>query len=186
MSGGFLRAFGALLVVALCAGTAAWAAWPRIAALTGAGTANPLGPRLTIRLASGDAAGSPWALHPLNDRMHLRLGETATTFYEADNATARKITGHTAYDVTPAAAEKYVVRIGCGCRAEQALGPHQTLDMPVSFYVDPAIAKDPKLAHLKTITLSLSFNEAKTPERQAALPLPPTLSTEPTRDRHGA
>jgi cytochrome c oxidase assembly protein subunit 11 len=183
---GVLRVAAALAVVAACAGSAAWAAWPRIAAVTGLGTANPLGPELTIRLATAETAGGPWTLHPLDSRMKLRLGETGIAFYQAENTSDRAVRGRAGYRVSPAAAARYILPVAGAGAAAQALGPHQALDMPVSVFVDPALAKDPKLAHLKSVTLSLSFEEAKTPERQAALPLPPTLSTEPTRDRHGA
>lgn len=185
-AGGVLRVTAALAVVAACAGTAAWAAWPRIAAVGRFGTDNPLGPKLTIRLAAREGAGSPWDVRALESRMRLRLGETGIAFYEAENSTGRRLEGRARYRVSPKAAARYVLPVAGAGGLVQTLGPHETIDLPVSVFVDPAIAKDPKLAHLKTVTLSMSFKQAKTPDRSAALAAAKPLPPDPTRDAHGA
>lgn len=173
MAGGpFLRAMAALGVVAICAGAAAWAAWPRIAALTGIGAGNPLNREVTIAFVANPGKGDPWHFRPMEQDMRLRLGETGIAFYKAENTTARPVSGQAHYSVEPAAADKYLVRIACFCTKAQALGPHETIEMPVTFYVDPSIASDPALKHLKKITLSYTFQEAKTPVRQAAVAVP--------------
>ena len=43
------------------------------------------------------------------------------------------------------------------------------VDMPVFFYIDPAIEDDPRLENLKSIVLSYTFFEAK---KGMHLPLP--------------
>lgn len=57
----------------------------------------------------------------------------------------------------------------CFCFEEQRLNPHEEVDMPVFFYIDPEFDEDPRMARVNTITLSYTFFEAK--EGQS-LPLP--------------
>jgi cytochrome c oxidase assembly protein subunit 11 len=78
-------------------------------------------------------------------------------FYRATNTTDRKITGTATFNVAPDAAGLYFSKIECFCFKEQTLEPGQSIEMPVSFYVDPALVKDPESSRLKEITLSYTF-----------------------------
>lgn len=57
----------------------------------------------------------------------------------------------------------------CFCFEEQRLNPHEEVDMPVFFYIDPEFDDDPRMARVDTITLSYTFFEAKEGQQ---LPLP--------------
>ncbi|KAE8599777.1 hypothetical protein XENTR_v10017319 [Xenopus tropicalis] len=59
--------------------------------------------------------------------------------------------------------------IYCFCFEEQRLNPHEEVDMPVFFFIDPEFADDPRMAKVDTITLSYTFFEAKEGQK---LPLP--------------
>jgi cytochrome c oxidase assembly protein subunit 11 len=87
------------------------------------------------------------------------VGEQALALYEASNPTDRRIVGTSTFNVTPAKAGAYFNKIECFCFTEQALTPGQSIDMPVSFFVDPAISDDPDLDDVTTITLSYTFFE---------------------------
>ena len=51
----------------------------------------------------------------------------------------------------------YFNKVECFCFTDTTLKPGETLDMPVVFYVDPAIVDVPELKDIKTITLSYTF-----------------------------
>lgn len=57
----------------------------------------------------------------------------------------------------------------CFCFEEQRLNPHEEVDMPVFFYIDPDFHLDPRMARVDTITLSYTFFEAKEGQK---LPVP--------------
>ncbi|KAH8873613.1 Cytochrome c oxidase assembly protein COX11, mitochondrial [Schistosoma japonicum] len=49
----------------------------------------------------------------------------------------------------------------CFCFEEQRLNPHEKVDLPVFFYIDPEINADPWLKRCSQIVLSYTFFEAK-------------------------
>ncbi|GAB6030362.1 hypothetical protein CHUAL_006023 [Chamberlinius hualienensis] len=101
-------------------------------------------------------------------------GETALAFYTATNPTDRGITGIATYNVIPFEAGQYFNKIQCFCFEEQRLNPHEQVDMPVFFYLDPDYAEDPKLETIDSITLSYTFFEAK---EGFVLPTPPSYAS---------
>jgi len=88
-------------------------------------------------------------------------GETALAFYTACNPTDAPVTGISTYNVIPFEAGQYFNKIQCFCFEEQLLNPHEQVDMPVFFYIDPEFAEDPKMETVDTLTLSYTFFEAK-------------------------
>jgi len=116
----------------------------------------------------------PWTFEPAQRQIRVRLGEQALAFYEAENVGDKAVTGTATFNVTPAKAGIYFNKIECFCFTEQRLEPGQRVDMPVTFYVDPALADDPNLAEVETIVLSYTFfasrreAPAETADRAAA------------------
>ena len=99
----------------------------------------------------------PWAFQPAQREVTLRVGESGLAFYRARNLAARPTVGVSTFNVTPQKAGAYFNKVQCFCFEEQTLQPGQEVDMAVSFFVDPAIADDPNLDDVKTITLSYTF-----------------------------
>ncbi len=99
----------------------------------------------------------PWRFGPLQREVKVQVGENRLAFYQAQNISDRAVTGTATFNVTPLKAGQYFSKIACFCFTEQRLEPGQEIDMPVSFFVDPAILDDPELDDVNTITLSYTF-----------------------------
>lgn len=136
---------------------------------------------ITVRFdASVSGNGLPWTFLPVERRVQVRVGEERLAFYRATNNGREATTGTATFNVTPFKAGPYFSKIACFCFSEQTLAAGQTIDMPVSFFVDPAILDDPNLADVDTITLSYTFFRARTnpgAERNAAAPSVPPRAT---------
>ncbi len=114
----------------------------------------------------------PWSFKPVVRTMDIRIGETGLAFYEAHNPTDRVIAGTASFNVFPDTAGGYFTKIDCFCFSEQVLQPGETAQMPVSFFVDPAIVDDPDGKFVHEITLSYTFHQTPLPDEQAALDQP--------------
>ena len=79
------------------------------------------------------------------------------------NQAARTTVGQAAYNVAPLTVGAYFQKINCFCFTEQTMAPGETREMPVVFYVDPALAADAENDGLNTITLSYTFYPVKDP-----------------------
>ena len=116
---------------------------------------------VTIRFNADVARGLPWNFRPEQIEMRVKVGEEHLAFYQATNRTNRDITGTATFNVQPDQAGIYFQKIACFCFAEQTLAPGESIDMPVSFFIDPGIAKDPNTRDVRSITLSYTFFRAK-------------------------
>ena len=123
---------------------------------------------VTVRFDANVGPGLPWRFEPEQTSIKVRLGEVVTVYYRAINETAREITASAAYNVTPLTMGAYFQKINCFCFTEQSLKSGETREMPVVFYVDPALAKDPDGEDLNTITLSYTFYPKREPYRPVA------------------
>lgn len=106
--------------------------------------------------------GLPWRFEPKQTAVTVAPGARTQIFYRAQNLSARAITGQAVYNVSPDSVGKYFKKIQCFCFTEQTLQPGQKVDMPVVFFVDPAIEKDPDARNVHEITLSYTFYPVET------------------------
>jgi cytochrome c oxidase assembly protein subunit 11 len=112
---------------------------------------------ITVRFNADVDPKLPWGFRPAQRTMEVRIGEQHLAFYEAVNRADHRVVGSATYNVTPHGAGYYFSKIACFCFDEQALQPGEAVDMPVSFFVDPAILDDPNVRDLREITLSYTF-----------------------------
>ncbi len=146
--------------------------------MVGSGSDRILDRTIRIRFDASTARDMPWTFRPVERTMDIRIGETGMAFYEAHNPTDRPIAGVASYNVVPFEAGLHFVKIACFCFEYQVLQPGETVQMPVTFYVDPGIVDSPDAAHVHTITLSYTFHETDLrPEDLAALPAAPATAT---------
>lgn len=99
----------------------------------------------------------PWQFAPEDRSMTVQIGARNLAFFNATNNSDHPITGSATFNVSPAQAGLYFTKIQCFCFTRQTLQPHQTVRMPVIFFVDPKILKDPDEEGVQTITLSYTF-----------------------------
>lgn len=85
------------------------------------------------------------------------IGNARTVTYIATNPTAREISTTAGFNVTPEQAGLYFNKIECFCFTEQTLKPGETVEMPVTFFVDPDIDENKDLDTIREITLSYTF-----------------------------
>lgn len=119
---------------------------------------------IKIRFDASLERNMPWSFKPEVREMEIRIGETGLAFYEAHNPLDVPVAGQAAYNVTPYEAGAFFDKIECFCFTEQVLMPGETVMMPVSFFVDPAIVDDREGQHVHTITLSYTFYQIDLPE----------------------
>ncbi|XP_004933673.2 cytochrome c oxidase assembly protein COX11, mitochondrial isoform X1 [Bombyx mori] len=116
---------------------------------------------IKVRFNADTASSMQWNFKPQQPDITVLPGETALAFYTAVNPTDKAVTGISTYNVIPFEAGQYFNKIQCFCFEEQQLNPHEQVDMPVFFYIDPEYIEDPKMEFIDEIVLSYTFFEAK-------------------------
>jgi cytochrome c oxidase assembly protein subunit 11 len=99
----------------------------------------------------------PWRFQPLQRAMEVKVGESHLAFYEAENRADHAVVGQAIYNVTPHKVGGYFAKVHCFCFEEQTLEAGERVEMPVSFFVDPAMLDDAGTADVREITLSYTF-----------------------------
>ncbi|MEP4197246.1 MAG: cytochrome c oxidase assembly protein [Aliishimia sp.] len=137
--------------------------------LSADGAEQVLDETIKIRFDASLDRDMRWSFKPMARELELRIGETGLAFYEAHNPTDEPIAGSASYNVAPYEAGGFFTKIDCFCFEEQVLQPGETVQMPVTFFVDPEIVDDRDGKYVHTITLSYTFYEIDLPEDFAAL-----------------
>ena len=131
---------------------------------TGAG--QILDREITVRFDASTAKGLPWSFRPEQVSQTLRIGESGLAFYEATNNADHPVIGTATFNVQPAKAGLYFMKVECFCFQSQRLEPGETLSMPVVYFIDPEIADEPRLDEVREITLSYTFYRDEAAERE--------------------
>lgn len=117
--------------------------------------------KMTVSFNADTSGDLPWEFKPMQKGVNVRVGENKLIFYTAKNISDKPVTGIATFNVTPEKAGGYFNKIQCFCFENQTLQPGEEVTMPVSFFVDPAIADDKNMDDLQDITLSYTFFTAK-------------------------
>jgi cytochrome c oxidase assembly protein subunit 11 len=142
---------------------------------TSAPSGGPLARKISVRFDANVAPGLPWKFQPEQTELEVRIGEVVTVFYSVTNQAARPTAGQAAYNVAPLTVGAYFQKINCFCFTEQTMAAGEKRDMPVVFYVDPALVADHENDGLNSITLSYTFYPVREPAAQ------PVAASEPDK-----
>ncbi len=112
---------------------------------------------ITVRFDSNVGPGLPWAFQPETREIKLNIGENRLGFFRVQNTSDKATTGTATFNVTPEGAGAYFSKVECFCFLEQTLEPGQSAELPVSFFIDPAILDDKDASKIQEITLSYTF-----------------------------
>lgn len=123
-----------------------------------AATVKDSGRTISIRFDANVERGMPWQFKPLQTTDTVSIGAKDMALFWAKNTSDEPITGTASFNVEPEQAAPYFNKIQCFCFTEQTLKPHEEVRMPVLYYVDPAILKDPDNKDVQQITLSYTFH----------------------------
>jgi cytochrome c oxidase assembly protein subunit 11 len=119
-----------------------------------------IGGTVSVRFDANVDANLPWTFRPEQVTKSVKLGQRQMAFYYAKNNSDVPVTGQASFNVSPDQTGSYFNKVQCFCFTEQTLQPGEEVHMPVLFFVDPAMAKDPDAAPVQQITLSYTFHRA--------------------------
>jgi cytochrome c oxidase assembly protein subunit 11 len=121
---------------------------------------------LTVRFDANVSPDLPWRFEPLQRKLDVKIGENTLAFYRATNTSDKPVTGMAVFNVAPDAAGSHFNKVQCFCFTEQRLEAGQTVDMAVSFYVDPGWVEDEDTKEFSELTLSYTFYPAPKPQEK--------------------
>jgi cytochrome c oxidase assembly protein subunit 11 len=126
--------------------------------------------RFEIRFDS-NVNGLAWRFLPEEKSVFVHAGEVKTVSYRIANTSWNETVGIASYNVTPEAVAPYFSKIACFCFSEQRLAAGQSLELPVVFFIDPAIVDNRALDSVTSVTLSYTFFPESGPPVADAKPL---------------
>ena len=131
---------------------------------------------IRIRFDANVDGALPWSFVPDQRFIDVKIGETALAFFKATNNSSQPITGQAIFNVAPELAGRYFTKIECFCFKQQTLAAHASVEMPVTFFVDPKIVDDEDTKTIDEITLSYTFYRADNGTEGVAAAPPPSNS----------
>ena len=114
-------------------------------------------PPVQVRFDANVNPKLPWQFEPVTPAVELVPGEEITVLYRATNLADVPTSGTATFNVTPQKAGPYFMKIECFCFTEQTLGVGESVDMPVSFFLDPDIKNDANTKDVDEVVLSYTF-----------------------------
>jgi cytochrome c oxidase assembly protein subunit 11 len=134
---------------------------------------------VTVRFDTNIGNGLGWSFRPLQRQIKVRVGEVVEVRFLAENRGRQTSTGTASFNVTPDVTGAYFNKLACFCFTDQTLKPGERVEMPVQFFIDPAIAGDKELNYVDAITLSYTFYPARQPAKPVAALAKPEPGSNP-------
>ncbi|HWG04089.1 MAG TPA: cytochrome c oxidase assembly protein [Beijerinckiaceae bacterium] len=152
-----LVAYSPTLYRLFCAATGLGGTTQRADAAPAAGEANADSREITVRFDTNVADGLAWDFRPEQPSVKVKIGVPMQVNFVARNLSDKPIVGRAVYNVTPYQVAPFFYKIQCFCFTEEKLGPGETAEMPVVFFLDKGYSKDPDASLFSDITLSYTF-----------------------------
>jgi len=125
---------------------------------------------IRVRFDGNVDGALPWTFTPDQRVMDVKIGEVALAFFKATNNTSAPVSGTAVFNVAPELAGRYFTKIECFCFKKQMLAANQSVEMPVTFFVDPKIVDDEDTKNITDITLSYTFYRSDNEPGTIAVP----------------
>jgi cytochrome c oxidase assembly protein subunit 11 len=123
--------------------------------------------QVRVRFDANIGGGLAWSFEPALRTVDVRVGENTLVFFRDTDTSSRPLSGSATFNVTPEVAGLYFNKLECFCFTEQRLAAGESVEMPVSFYIDPLIVKDKDARRVSEITLSYTFYPVERPKSAA-------------------
>ena len=109
----------------------------------------------------------PWDFKAEQVDQTVKIGETAVATFKVTNHSDKPVTARAVFNVVPEQAAVYFRKLSCFCFSDQTVAAGATVEMPVLYFVDPAMLNDPNMKGVEQITLSYTFHRAEAPQDAA-------------------
>ena len=120
---------------------------------------------LRVAFDANVAPGLDLSFEPEVDSIRLRTGQTATVYFRVRNRLDTPAVVRATFNVSPEVSGEWFDKISCFCFTEQHLGPRESAEWPVVFFLDPKLETDPSMARVDSITLSYTLFAAPSEKR---------------------
>ncbi|NHZ35209.1 cytochrome c oxidase assembly protein [Massilia sp. CCM 8692] len=117
----------------------------------------------TITIEFDGNAQGPWRFRPTKRSVEVHPGELTTVLYEVVNTQNRTVQAQAIPSFAPQLVMQHFKKVECFCFKQQTLQANEARQMPVVFYIDPALPQN-----VKTMTLSYTFFEVAGTQAVAA------------------
>ncbi len=116
---------------------------------------------MSVRFDSNISSDLQWTVKPATT-LTDKIGVVQTVNYVATNISDKEVTATSSFNVAPDIAGAYFNKIECFCFTEQTLAPGESIEMPITFFLDPELDGVLELDTVKEITLSYTFYNVDT------------------------
>ncbi len=132
---------------------------------------------LSVSFDANVAPGLDWTFEPESPTVKLRTGATATVYFRVHNRSKHETAAVAVFNVTPENSGAWFDKVSCFCFSEQHLGPNETAELPVVFFLDPRLEQDHTMDEVAAITLSYTLFAANDAAKPVALAPQPAGGT---------
>ncbi len=134
---------------------------------------------VTVRFDANVSPNLPWKFEPVRPEVTLHVGENKMAFFRATNLSKKTVTGSAVFNVSPSIMGQFFTKTQCFCFTEQTLKPGESIEMPVSFFIDSNILNDSEGKTVRDMTLSYTFYKVQKPEPAPVANLAPDRTGNP-------